>query len=196
MHAECSCSWCIEQHLVLFYLCSFGDRNPRVPFASNALKIWEVRNFPLDFVGQVRNFPHAEFSPAEKSPYRIPPPLRPKIFSCAETFQGAVVKEEGQPPSPLRPPPPRVQPPPSSTPMCACPPPPPLPFYCAVLQVRHPPPPACVAFPPDPPPLLQGRMTLTAPEPTGVFNLRPQQCPTWCGRMGPAVSAAREGSDL
>ena len=58
---------------------SFGDRDPRIPFASNALKIWEVRNFPLDFLGQVRNFPHAEFSPAEKSPYRIfPSPVRLK----------------------------------------------------------------------------------------------------------------------
>ena len=49
-------------------------RNPRFPFASNALKIWEVRNFPLDFLGQVRNIPRVEFSPAEKPLYRIPPP--------------------------------------------------------------------------------------------------------------------------
>ena len=39
-------------------------RNPRFPFASNALKIWEVWNIP-----------HAEFSPVEKTLYRIPPPL-------------------------------------------------------------------------------------------------------------------------
>ena len=48
---------------------------------------------------------------------------RPKIFSGAETFQGSVVKEEGQPPPPSDPPPPRVQtplPPPSSAPMRVC----------------------------------------------------------------------------
>ena len=33
-----------------------------------------VQNFPLDFLGWVRNFPHAEFSPAEKSLYETPPP--------------------------------------------------------------------------------------------------------------------------
>ena len=49
-------------------------RNPRFPFASNALKIWEVRNFPLAFLGQVRNIPHVEFSPAEKTLYGNPPP--------------------------------------------------------------------------------------------------------------------------
>ena len=48
--------------------------NPRFPFASNALKIWEVRNFPLDFLGQVRNISRAAFSPAKKPLYRIPPP--------------------------------------------------------------------------------------------------------------------------
>ena len=41
---------------------------------SNALKIWEVRNFPLDFLGQVRNIPRAKFSPAEESPYRTTAP--------------------------------------------------------------------------------------------------------------------------
>ena len=49
-------------------------RDPRFLFASNALKIWEVRNFPLDFLGQVRKIPRSEFSPAEKTLYRIPPP--------------------------------------------------------------------------------------------------------------------------
>ena len=53
---------------------SFGDHNTRIPFVCNALKIWEVRNFPLDFLGQVRNIPHAEFSPAEKTQYRNSPP--------------------------------------------------------------------------------------------------------------------------
>ena len=61
------------ESLMVALCVSFGDCNPKIPFASNALKIWEVRNFPLDFLGQVRNFPHAEFSPAEKSPYRIFP---------------------------------------------------------------------------------------------------------------------------
>ena len=48
----------------------------------------QVRNFPLDFLGQVRNFPldffgtGAEFSPAEKSPYRIPPP--PSVCSSLD----------------------------------------------------------------------------------------------------------------
>ena len=37
-------------------------------------------------------------------------------------------------------------------------------------------------------------LTLTAPEPTGFFNLRLRQCPTWGGRMGPASIATREGS--
>ena len=58
--------WCLNEktsHLLPFVV------NP-----VNALKIWEVRNFPLDFLGQVRNIPRAEFSPAEKTPYRIPPP--------------------------------------------------------------------------------------------------------------------------
>ena len=54
-------------------MCLLGI-NTRIPFVCNALKIWEVRNFPLDFLGQVRNIPRAEFSPAEKTPYRIPPP--------------------------------------------------------------------------------------------------------------------------
>ena len=62
--------------VALLYCVSFGDRNTRIPFVCNALKIWEVRNFPLDFLGQVRNIPRAEFSPAEKTPYRIPPPPR------------------------------------------------------------------------------------------------------------------------
>ena len=53
---------------------SFGDRNTRIPFVCNALKIWEVQNFPLDFLGQVRNIPRAEFSPAEKTLYRNSPP--------------------------------------------------------------------------------------------------------------------------
>ena len=44
-------------------------RNRRFPFACNALKIWELRNFPLDFLGQERNTPRAE-----KTLYRIPPP--------------------------------------------------------------------------------------------------------------------------
>ena len=76
-----------ESVLVALLFCvSFGDRNTRIPFVCNALKIWEVRNFPLDFLGQVRNIPRAEFSPAEKTPYRIPPPPpgRPKM-GC-ETF--------------------------------------------------------------------------------------------------------------
>ena len=49
-------------------------RNPKFPFASNALKIWEVRNFPLDFLGQVQNVPRAEFSPAEDPAQKPPPP--------------------------------------------------------------------------------------------------------------------------
>ena len=59
--------------VALLYCVSFGDRNTRIPFVCNALKIWEVRNFPLDFwdrcgIFPVRNFPlrknpRTEFSP-------------------------------------------------------------------------------------------------------------------------------------
>ena len=51
------------------------------PFSSNALKIWEVRNFPLDFWGQVRNIPRADFPPAAKAlyppGYKLAPPPPP-----------------------------------------------------------------------------------------------------------------------
>ena len=46
---------------------------------------------------------------------------RPKNFSSAKTFQGAVVKEEGQPPPPS-------DPPPSSAPMRVCP----APVVCSI----------------------------------------------------------------
>ena len=59
--------------VALLYCVSFGDRNTRIPFVCNALKIWEVRNFPLDFwdrcgIFPMRNFPlrknpRTEFSP-------------------------------------------------------------------------------------------------------------------------------------
>ena len=79
-----------ESLLVALLCCvSFGDGNTRIPFVCNALKIWEVRNFPLDFLGQVRNIPRAEFSPAEKTPYRIlpPPPYRK---GCTTTHTNAL----------------------------------------------------------------------------------------------------------
>ena len=75
-----------ESLLVAFLYCvSFGDRNTRIPFVCNALKIWEVRNFPLDFLGQVWNIPRAEFSPAEKTPYRIPPP--PPVYLYTTVYR-------------------------------------------------------------------------------------------------------------
>ena len=46
------------------------------------LKICQVRNFPLDFLGLVRNIPRAEFSSAEKTLYRIPPPLLWYSHTC------------------------------------------------------------------------------------------------------------------
>ena len=46
-----------------------------------------------------------------------------------------------------------------------------------------------------PPPECCMYLTLTGPEPTGVFNPRPRQSPTKCGQMGPAIQAAQGGSD-
>ena len=91
--------------VALLYCVSFGDRNTRIPFVCNALKIWEVRNFPLDFLGQVRNIPRAEFSPAEKTPYRISPPryaYPPAVKSLYSPFFKLNCDKKGrrvQPPS-------------------------------------------------------------------------------------------------
>ena len=67
---HCWLLWCI--------VCLLGDRNPRFPFASNAPKIWEARNFPLDFLEQVWDIPRAEFSPCGKNPLQKSPPPPPR----------------------------------------------------------------------------------------------------------------------
>ena len=58
--------------LLCCIVCLLGIAIPGSPFVCNALKIWEVQNFPLDFLGQVRNIP------LRKNPVQNPPPPPPR----------------------------------------------------------------------------------------------------------------------
>ena len=60
--------------LLCCIVCLLGIAIPGSPFVCNALKIWEVRNFPLDFLGQVRNIP------LRKKPRTAFPPPPPVVY--------------------------------------------------------------------------------------------------------------------
>ena len=59
-------------------LCVFWGSQYQDPLCLQCTQDLGGAEFSLDFLGQVRNIPRAEFSPAEKTPYRIPLPPRYK----------------------------------------------------------------------------------------------------------------------
>ena len=70
--------------------CVFLGSQSQDPFPSNTLKISEVQNFPLDFLGQLRNIPRAEFSTAETPPYRTPQPPSRTARSPGDGFANII----------------------------------------------------------------------------------------------------------